>query len=315
MFKALVIGCGNIGALYDFNNDQIQTHVKAYHSDPRFSLAIFDINKTIIKKIYHKYKCEVVESINKEILSKFDCVSICTSTDTHFQFLKMAIESEVKVILCEKPISNDINELDEVKSLVTNLNSKVIVNYIRRFQPSFFELKEVVSKIFCEEELTNLSIRYQRGFINNCSHALDTIEFLTDSEMILTEIKKHNVIYDQFNNDPTLSLQAIWNKTNVNIVGLSNVCFSHFEIDLYFQYSKICIKNAGQIIEVYKSEKSEQFLQPLVIQGQFTREQCLKNYMSNVINQVFLLLNNEKQEDNFLQSISLNQRILNYINL
>lgn len=314
MYNSLVIGCGNIGALYDFNNGEVQTHVKAYHINPGFSLSIFDINKTIAKKIAHKYHCEIIDVIDNKTLKSFDCVSICTPTDTHFSLLKMAIDAGVKVIICEKPISNNLYELNDVKSIYLNGKSKILTNYIRRFQPSFISLKKIVSKLMTNEILTNVSIRYQKGFINNCSHAFDTIEFLADTEINLAEIKKNNIIFDYFKDDPTLSLQAIWNKTNMSITGLSNVFFSNFEIDLYFEYHKICIKNAGQNIEIYRAEKGELFLQPLNIQDIYTREQCLKNYMVSVIDNVYQLLRNKERKDNFLQSLSLNQRMLNYIN-
>ena len=165
-----------------------------------------------------------------------------------------------------------------------------------------------------KELLTNISIRYQRGFINNCSHAFDTIEFLTGSEIDLKEIKMHNIDFDHFINDPTISLQARWNKTNVSVTGLSKVRFSHFEFDLFFEYFKICIKNAGQNIEIFKAEKGEQLLLSLNIQDKYTRENCLKNYMEHVIENAYELLINNGQKDNFIQSVSLNQRMLNYIN-
>ncbi|HLX91950.1 MAG TPA: Gfo/Idh/MocA family oxidoreductase, partial [Puia sp.] len=93
MYKALVIGCGNIGALYDFNNGEIQTHVKALHLNPRFSLSIFDNDKDLAKKISRKYACETVEMLDDETLQSFDCISICTPTRTHAGFILKAMKS------------------------------------------------------------------------------------------------------------------------------------------------------------------------------------------------------------------------------
>ena len=88
MYRGLVIGCGNIGALYDFDNAQIITHAKAIHTDPRFSLSVFDINKELAKKISSKYNCEIIEEINEQTMQSFNCVSICTPTHTHYEFLE-----------------------------------------------------------------------------------------------------------------------------------------------------------------------------------------------------------------------------------
>ena len=62
-----------------------------------------------------------------------------------------------------------------------------------------------------------------------------------DKEINLDQIKRHNVIFDQFENEATISLMGYWDETNVSILGLTNVLFSHFEIDLYFKSSKILI--------------------------------------------------------------------------
>lgn len=314
MKKALVIGLGNIGAGYDFDNEKILTHVKAYFLDPGFSLSVYDSDKNVSAKIAARYGCTVVDSIGKESLSPFDIVSICSPTDTHITLLKAAIEAKVKVIICEKPVSNNLNELDVIKSVYQNGASKVLVNYIRRFQRSYIDLKKKVLEILSEEKLTNVNIRYQRGFINNCSHAIDTIEFLTDSPIILIDIKKHNVIFDHFKNDPTLSMQAKWGETNVIITGLSHVSFSYFEFELYFEYHRVYVKNGGQNIEIDKAKSGKKFLQPLIIQEKLTQENCLENYMKNVIEYGDLLLDDTTKKDNFFQAVDLNHRMLNYIN-
>jgi hypothetical protein len=313
VYNALVIGCGKIGALYDFDTDQIQSHAKAFYLDPRFSLSVYDIDNAISNKIAVKYNCEALNIINEDNIKYFDCVSICAPTEMHFPLLKVATNAGIKVIICEKPVSNKIEELDKAK-LIYSGSSKILVNYIRRFQPCFIELKELLSTISSKEALTNIDIRYQRGFINNCSHALDLIEYLTESEINLSDIKKHNLISDHFVNDPTMSLQALWNGINVCIIGLSHVFFSHFEIDLFFEYHKICIRNAGNNIEIHKAEKGRDFLLPLKIQNEFTSSNCLDNYMVSVIERAYQLLIDSSQADNFLQSVNLNKKMLDYLN-
>jgi len=280
----------------------------------RFDLSIFDINHELAAKVASKYKCDIVNNISSETLSNFDIVCICTPTFTHFEILKNAIEVGVKTIICEKPISNSIEEMIELKEIYRKGRSKILVNYLRRFQPSFTSLKFFIQDNLDEENLTNVSIRYQRGFINNCSHAIDLIEFLMDKEINLDQIKIHNVAFDQFENDATLSLMAFWDEVNFNILGLGNVLFSHFEIDLFFKKYKISIKNAGNIIEVYKSEEKSTFLLPLSIQENLSKKDCLKNYMIPVTDYAVKLIENEELEDNFISSITLNLKMLNYKN-
>ncbi len=314
MYKVLVIGCGNIGAQYDIDNDEIQTHVKAWYLKSSVVVSVFDINHELATKVASIYKCEIVNNISSETLSKFDIVCICTPTFTHFEILKNAIEVGVKTIICEKPISNSIEEMVQLKELYNKGRSKILVNYIRRFQPSFFSLMSFIQEDLNDDHLTNISIRYQRGFINNCSHAMDLIEFLIGKEINLNQIKIHNVVFDQFENDGTLSLMALWDEVNFNILGLGNVLFSHFEIDLYFKKHKISIKNAGNLIEIYKSEGESAFLLPLSLQESLSKKECLKNYMVPVTDHAVKLMENEELEDNFISSITLNLKMLNYKN-
>lgn len=313
MYKSLVIGCGNIGALYDFSNDSILTHSKAFHNNPNFSLAVFDTDKELVNKVAQKYNGLISDSVTSEVLADFDCISICTPTDTHFHYLQMGLKAGVKLIICEKPVSNRMDELDAAENAYLNHSSKVVVNYMRRFQPMYKELKGFIDKLTEHEMLTNISVRYQRGFMNNCSHAFDTLEFLFGSPIQLSEIKTHNRVHDHFDNDPTLSLQALWNRVNLSIVGLSNVKFSNFEIDIYFESHKISLRDSGNIIEVFKALEKTRFLQPLTIQHEYTREDALKNFMVSVIDHAKKMLAESVHEDNFIQSVNLNKRLLTYL--
>ncbi len=309
MYKALVIGCGKIGAGYDFDNEQILTHAKALSLNKKFSLTVYDTDSELAAKIKKRYSSEAIEEINVDYLSKFDCVSICSPTSTHYKYLSEAIDAKVKVIICEKPVSSNPEELPELVKMYNSGSSKIMVNYTRRFQPAYSELKNIITDLLKEEQLTNISIRYQRGFINNCSHAADLIEFLTGKKFELTNVSKNNLVTDHFENDPTLSLMANLENVNVNVLGLSNVLFPYFDIDLYFNSTKIEIKELGRTIEILKAE--ERFT---VLGSKKIFRDCMKDNMVNVISKAEELLNDKNTQDNFIGSVELNQRMLNYLN-
>jgi len=312
--QVLIIGCGNIGALYDYENDSILTHAKAFSKKSRCKIYFYDLNILLAEKIAARYKSIFLPDLNKVDFSEYDCISICTPTASHFQFLKRAIESNVKLIICEKPVSNSEGELLELKKLYENNKSKIIVNYIRRFQPSFSWLKKFIEDVLISEKLTHVAIRYQRGFINNCSHAFDLISYLTSRPIDLRNVQKQNFVYDHFQNDPTLSLLANWNDVNVNVLGLSNVNFSHFEIDLYFSTFKIAIKESGDQIDIFESEFFGNLLKPLKFNKKLSRKNCLKNYMLEVVDSALDLLDSESNADNFIESVNLNLLMLKYLN-
>jgi predicted dehydrogenase len=311
LYKALVIGCGNIGAGYDLNNEHVLTHVKGFSMNPAFKVAVYDTNTELAQKIALQYNGELTTALDAELIRKFDCVSICTPTSTHAAYLSLCMRSGVKTILCEKPVSNDPAELDELLVQYSNSNSKILVNYIRRFQPAYHELRNEVAGILEKENLTNIAIRYQRGFINNCSHAFDIIEFLTGITFSLEGIKKHHAVNDHFEKDPTLSLLADAGVVNVSITGLAHVAFSHFEVDLYFNHHKILLSDAGQRAEVLYAEPTSGPFKPLRVIRTFT--DALKNYMIPVIAEGQALTEGRSTMDNFTRSVMLNKRMLTYL--
>ncbi|ACU06131.1 Gfo/Idh/MocA family protein [Pedobacter heparinus] len=314
MYKVLVIGCGNIGALYDINTNEITTHTKAWHSYPdKVDVTIFDTDANLLNLISDHYSCKSVENISVKTLSAFDCISICTPTYTHAEILHNAFLANVKTIICEKPISlkeSDFNKL--IRSYQGN-NSRVLVNYIRRFLPSFSDLKRTFEELMIDNSITNISVRYQRGFLNNCSHAFDLIEYLFDRKLLLDDVTIHNSVNDHFDYDPTISLQGYWNAINVSVQGLSNILFSYFEIDIFLTKHKISIKNSGDTIEFFESNSEGVFFKPLNLDIQKSQYNCLKNYMKFVIDEVLLLMDGTILADNFIDAIDLNQRMLKYI--
>lgn len=313
MISVLVIGCGNIGAQYDMYSNEILTHVKAWSLLPEVTLTVADLDDIALNKVAELYKCRIITNWQLEALSSFDCVSICTPTFTHREILERCFFEGVKTVICEKPISVNEEDIQFLKKKYSIANTKVLVNFIRRFQPEFRNIKKLIYEENLTASLTNISIRYQRGFINNCSHAFDLIEFLFDQEVRLEDIKTYNEVFDQFEDDPTLSLMANWNGVNFTVLGISNILFSNFEIDFYFRSYKICILNGGQNIAVYRKEILDDKLGHLLSTPIRIKENCLKDYMKHVIDYTMDMIQNKEIMDNFIAAADLNQRMLKYL--
>ena len=163
MIKALIIGCGNIGGLYDLENENIQTHAKAISKNNWIEkVDVFDINIELQKKICEKYDFNGLNFDEKINLKNYNIVCINTPTDTHFQYLKLCLESKVRLIVCEKPVSNSIDELDDIMSLYNSGESKIVVNYFRRFLTTYLYLKNKIN--FKKKELKKYILIITRGF-------------------------------------------------------------------------------------------------------------------------------------------------------
>jgi hypothetical protein len=309
-YKVLVVGCGNIGAQYDVLSEKVQTHVKAFWLHPGFSVSVYDDNRLLAKSVADKYDIEYLDKISSDEIKNFDCVSICTPTNTHYSYLNQGLTLNIPVMVCEKPLSTSFQELSDLLPEYKISRSKVIVNYMRRFQPAYKELKTVIKELLKQEQITNVSISYQRGLINNCSHALDLIEFLTDYSLDFSEFNLNKSIFDEFQDDPTLSAQGFSNGINISLHGLVNVKFSLFEIVISFISHNISISNSGNQITLSSSKMTGKYYANVEVDKVW--DNAIHNYMIPVIEKAYDLLE-KGGEDNFKNSIELNQKMLNLL--
>jgi hypothetical protein len=315
MYKALVIGCGNIGALYDLEKPGILTHAKALTFDSRFSLYVYDTNTDLSEKIARKYNAILVREISREVLATFDCVSICTPTNSHFTYLKLAFESSIPLVICEKPVSYSLVEMEHLTSLYSISNTNVLVNYMRRFQPSYKKIKDFIDVISDNQSLISISIRYQRGFLNNCSHAFDTLQYLLDKNFLFKSFDISSFEYDSIFNDPTISFLGNYDGYSLSVVGLPNVKYSFFEIDMFFEKTRILFKNSGNEINVFNAKTNNINLMPLEKNEMSSQINCLHEQMKHVIECAHSILSGKTNKDNFLESIELNTNMINLIKL
>jgi myo-inositol 2-dehydrogenase/D-chiro-inositol 1-dehydrogenase len=75
---------------------------------------------------------------------RVDAVLICSSTDTHAQFIEDAAEAG-KHIFCEKPIALDLGKIDRALAAVEQAGVKLQIGFNRRFDPSFRRVQEIVA--------------------------------------------------------------------------------------------------------------------------------------------------------------------------
>ena len=299
-FKALLIGCGNIGALYDLENNFVQTHAKAISMSNWINeIDVFDFNEELSTLIANKYNFNKIVNIDLKKLHIYSLVCICSPTITHFNYLKSCIYSKVPLIICEKPISLDLEELNILKNVYSKGKSKVLVNYCRRFQKKYQNIKEEIKSY--KSEILNISIKYHKGFLNNASHAIDLINFLFDFKIEFSNVKIESRKNDYFRNDPTLSFSGSIENIKLNIDGIYTTK-SIMEVEIIFKNHKAIFSNRGNDFYFFKKNKLIKHYDSLLV-----------NYMKDVFDEANLLFNKKNKSDNFINSLNLNKKLINIL--
>ena len=128
--KVGVIGVGHLG----------KHHVQHFSNITDVDLqGIYDINHEVSERISREHKTRSYSSLF-ELIERVDAVSIVTPTKDHKTIAKKCIE-EGKHVFIEKPITQTVEEADELIELAKNKNIIIQVGHIERLNPALIPLK------------------------------------------------------------------------------------------------------------------------------------------------------------------------------
>ena len=129
-----VIGVGRIGRMH-----------AGYiaRQTPRAELsAVSDVSAAAAEEVGAMYGVPALGP--DEVIAASDAVAICTSTDTHVDYIIDAAEAG-KAIFCEKPISLDLAQVDRVAAVLERRDVPFMVGFNRRFDPGHRAVREAVA--------------------------------------------------------------------------------------------------------------------------------------------------------------------------
>jgi len=308
-YRALVIGCGKIGAGYDLHDDRIATHAKAFHLSKDCSLTVADVDSDRAREIATAYGVPFLIDLSDIALRQFDIVSLCVPTHLHYEFLSRTVRLGVPLVICEKPVVASLEEIQMLKNLVKP-ETKILVNYMRRFLPAFSLLKNRLESLRKVGPVRQIVVRYQRGFLNNGSHGWDLLRFLLDSPLTLSQALVVGYDFDVFEDDPTATAFVETLGYAISFIGLPRVGYDMFEIDLYAANRIIQIKNGGDRILYFSSgDGSSRALQE---ETELAQTDAMKDYMKPVVDNAIDCLEG-RTETNFLSALEVNEQFLNLI--
>jgi len=143
--KVGVIGLGRMG----------KHHCRVYASqrEARF-MGVYDINPKAADELSKTYDVPAFQSID-DLLEQVDAVTIATPTPTHFDLVMRCLEHNVHVLV-EKPITESIENAEQLARMVNGNGLVVQVGHIERFNPTYQELKKIM------ESFKVLAINFRR---------------------------------------------------------------------------------------------------------------------------------------------------------
>lgn len=178
--KVGVIGVGSMG----------KNHVRSYVALKHVCdlVGIYDIDQKKSKEMAKSYGVKSFSSLDS-ILKEVNAVNIATPTTTHYSITLKAIEAG-KHVLIEKPITNEIDEANEILKRAKKKKLIVQVGHIERFNPAIKALPDMLE----EENIIAIDVQRMGPYdprIDDTDviqdlmiHDIDVVSSLIDSKIV-----------------------------------------------------------------------------------------------------------------------------------
>ncbi|NDV44503.1 Gfo/Idh/MocA family protein [Flagellimonas sediminis] len=137
--KTLVVGCGNMGT----------SHAQAYHKLEGFEIVgLVSRGAKSREQLSNELGGVAAFSDYAQALqtTKPNVVSINTYPDTHFNYVKMALEANAHVFV-EKPLALTVEEAQTLVDLSKKKGKKMVVGYILRVHPTWAKFTEIAQTL------------------------------------------------------------------------------------------------------------------------------------------------------------------------
>ncbi len=187
IYTAVVIGCGRIGASFEYDPGRPKpaSHAAAFkHNKRTILLAVVDTDEKLARAAADYYRVPYytdAEACLAEV--RPDIVAIATPPSTHEALVKLAIKQGVKGIVCEKPLAQSDRSGAAIRAAVEKSRVALVVNHQRRFFPLFKKVqKDIAAGKF--GRVQQVTCYYNNGLYNNGTHTVDALRFLLGSECV-----------------------------------------------------------------------------------------------------------------------------------
>lgn len=265
--KCAIVGCGRIGS--EFDDDPLMkksygicSHAGGYMDNPNTELiAASDRLPKQLEKFENKWGItnlydDYLTMLRKE---KIDILSICTPPKTHYDVFMDAINSGVKAVFCEKPLSNFVADGREMVETAKEEGAVLAVNHSRRWDSLYQDVRDYIAEGNLGD-IRHVSAYFTGGVVDNGTHMMDSLRMLC-GELDDLDIKVNHL----------------------------DVPYTFFEIDIYGANGRIRITDNGFGEKWWVVDESKYYLGHKELYGIWTDEayrpkNMMKNAIQNIVN-------------------------------
>jgi predicted dehydrogenase len=265
LIPTAIIGLGRIASLLedDALREKPCTHAGAVSANPDCVLVGgFDIDAERRDLFSAKWNSAVYDNAQKMLEEvKPQILHIATHPDSHYEYCALAEKYKIPVVVCEKPLADNLAKAKKIAAIHNRGITKIITNHERRYSNDYVKMREIIHSGELGELLSIRGTLYMgktRRLLDvlwhDGTHLADAIMFLGNG------ILKHKKTCGQSlkKKAGTSYLLSELHRKEKNIPCTIELGAERdhlvFEIEVSFSQGRIRIGN--EIFEVWKSRES-----------------------------------------------------------
>jgi predicted dehydrogenase len=244
-YTAVVIGAGRIGATFDSpKSKEILTHCHAFTAHPDIELVgVCDERPGVAEAAGKRWNTPWFDHVGDMLTTlQPDIVSVCIYTDQHAALLRRIAKFRPKLVICEKPVTNSMNETKKIIREYKRLGIPVLVNHSRRFDVDLANIQNNFRKGKYGKAIS-ASMLYTHGVLNNGSHVLDVAHWFFGEAQKIRPLHTH---VDGLKNDPSVDAHLVFEKCpSFSLMSGDEREYSIIEFDVLCEKARIRFADFG----------------------------------------------------------------------
>jgi len=291
MIRCAIAGLGRIGSTLedDTKREKPASHAGAISEHPQCTIvAGCDRESEKCNDFSQRWNCKRTYVDFGDMLTEndIDILHIATPPETHKHFLTAAIAHNIPVIICEKPVADNLDDAIAMRKAAESSNSRVIINHERRYSLDYRHTRKLI-RYGTYGSLLSITARVYMGkhrpvnkvLLEDGTHMLDCLYFLADRDIELTYV-------DGNFHSKNASVFAFMDAEGVPIILEVGSSRDHilFELDCSFERGRVRVGNG--LYEEYESKPSpfyDDMLSLLPIDVSFTKTEYFRRMFAEAV--------------------------------
>jgi predicted dehydrogenase len=227
-------------------------------------VGLFSDNQETASSLSKVFGCRNFNTASEMLeIEDVDSVIVCTPPNSHFQYVKLALEAK-KHVLVEKPFTQNSEQSSVLLELAKNAETIVRCGFNHRFHPALLKLKEIIHigelgpikftrslygiglrDEYREEWRANPKVAAGGQFMEQGSHLVDLMQFLV-GDVCSIFLKPMNFILPNIHGeDSGLALLTHENGAVSNITSTLLQWHNRFTVEIFGEYGFATIEGLG----------------------------------------------------------------------